>query len=316
MSADDRTQGHGPQAPQPTDQPAAEQAVPARPPSGQPGYGAPGHPALAHFLPTQPVSEGGSAASGGLARGQPRSAAQPAPAAAQPAQPAQPPPASAQPPPGYPGGPYPGPPGYPGGPYPGPPGYPGGPYPGQGFRGPVASGPPSGEGRSAAPAGPAPGALKRPPALEIVLTVVTVLALVGVGVGVVLTGQGVDERSNRVAQLKARKAGQLKTETDEETRRRSELTELDLFGKLAALETKNQERDASLLNWARRGEKTNEMYLVQDSENACMAAILQYNYFAAKYADILPVGLPPKIDSGDPNYNCGVYDLGPASTDT
>jgi hypothetical protein len=294
MSADDRTQGHGPQAPQPADQPAAEQAVPARPPSGQPGYGAPGHPALAHFLPTQPVSEGGSAASGGLARGQPRSAAQPAPAAAQPAQPAQPPPASAQPPPGYPGG----------------------PYPGQGFRGPVASGPPSGEGRSAAPAGPAPGALKRPPALVIVLTVVTVLALVGVGVGVVLTGQGVDERSNRVAQLKARKAGQLKTETDEETRRRSELTELDLFGKLAALETKNQERDASLLNWARRGEKTNEMYLVQDSENACMAAILQYNYFAAKYADILPVGLPPKIDSGDPNYNCGVYDLGPASTDT
>jgi hypothetical protein len=133
----------------------------------------------------------------------------------------------------------------------------------------------------------------------------TVLLLIGCALGV---GTASGHR-NRLDEIRGQREAQARAQAAERERRTAELREADPEALLTEVVERNADFSHAVTHWDDHGRPASELSTIQQAQSACMAAIVAYDVVAARYADLLPPGLPEQIDLDEESWNCSAEDF-------
>jgi hypothetical protein len=193
-------------------------------------------------------------------------------------------------------------------------------YPPQYPAGPPVSGPPMPYGGApepysappmpySAPPSPLRAPPARTPASAAFKVLLTIAIVIGVAFVATATGVGIAIGSLRgdVTALESADQGYRKRQADADAKLAEDFAKADLPAKLRKV------KDLTTQYWAAEADvlrlpaeqQTDNIYRVQEVQNQCFAAVIEYDRLAAAFPSKLLAALPAQIDTHDSATDCG-----------
>jgi hypothetical protein len=123
-------------------------------------------------------------------------------------------------------------------------------------------------------------------------------------IGGTLSGSSASKQRDRLDRVRAQHRTQLQAQADERDRRTAEIAAADPEALLAEVAARNEDFARAVTDWDDHGRPASGISAIQQAQSTCLSAIVAYDVVAARYADLLPSGLPEQIDLDQESLNC------------